>query len=70
MHEYVASAPVTTLLEPPVPVVHVMQVPCVQGIKKIVETPGVLSGQVSQISTSLGTAPVRHVNFAEIVGML
>ena len=73
VHEYVAPAPVIeyvapapALLEPSVPVTHVMQVPYVQVIEKIVETPDILLGQGSQTSTSLGTAPVRQVELAEV----
>ena len=65
MNEHVAPAlDLASLLEPPVPdvpVVQVVQVPHVQEI---------LSGQDSQTSESLGTAPVRHVNFAEIVDVM
>ena len=46
--EYVAPAPVTTLLEPPVPVVQVVQVRHVQIIEKTVETPVTHFGQGSQ----------------------
>ena len=35
--EYVAPSPVTTFLEPPVPFAHVVLVPQVQVIEKIVE---------------------------------
>ena len=41
-----------------------------QIIEKVVRTPEILSGQDTQNSESLGTAAVRHVNFAEIVGVM
>ena len=37
--EYVAPAPVATLLEPPVPSVHVVQVPRVHVVQNVIETP-------------------------------
>ena len=46
---------ITLLLEP------------VQFIENIVETPEIHSVQGAKASRSFGTAPVRHVNFAEIV---
>ena len=41
-----------------------------QIIEKIVEILEVLTDQGTQTSESLGTAPVRHVRFAEIVEMV
>ena len=41
-----------------------------QIMEKIVRTPEILSGQDILTSESLGTAPVRHVNFAEIVEVM
>ena len=64
--EYVAPAPVTTLLEPPVPVVQVVQVPHVRIIEKTVEALVTHFGQGSQTPEILGTAPVRPEKHAEI----
>ena len=74
MNERVAPAlDLASLLEPlvpDVPVVQVVQVLHMQIIEKIVRTPETLSGQDTKTSESLGTAPVRHVNFAEIVEVM
>ena len=68
MNERVAPAlDLASLLEPPVPDVPVVQVVQVLHAAGIVR---ILSGQDSQTSESLGTAPVRHVNFAEIVDVM
>ena len=68
--EYVAPAPVATLLEPPVPVVHIVQAPQVQVVQNTIETPqlqiieksfefpATCSAQSAFYSVSLGTAPV------------
>ena len=74
MNEHVAPAlDLPSLLEPPVPdvpIVQAVQVPHMQIIEKIVRTQEILSGQDTKTSESLGTAPVRHVNFAEIVEVM
>ena len=61
-HEFVSSpASVITLLEPPVPVVHVVQVPQVQIIEKTVEFPVVQSAQSTRTPENLATVPVREM---------
>ena len=56
--EYVAPTPVITLLEPPVPVVHVVQVPQVQIIEKTLEFLVVQTAQWTRTPESLETVPV------------
>ena len=80
--EFVAPAPVTTLLEPPVPVGHIVQVPQVQVVQKttetpqlqiiakFVETPEIRSVQGPQTSVSLGHAPIRPMKDADIVDVV
>ena len=79
VNEYVAPTPVTTLLEPPVPVVHVVQVPQVQVVQNTIETPQLQiieksvefrtnrSALSARTSVSLGTAPVSPMKPAEII---
>ena len=80
VNEYVASAHVSEYVAPSLvtehetpavlaPVVQIVQFPQVQDpqskiCEKNVETVAFLSGQDTQASVSLGTAPVCHVNFA------
>ena len=68
MIEHVAPTLVLSdFLEPPVPVVQVVQVPQVQFIDKTVEAHVSLSGQGTQTSRSLAPAPVRFMKPAEDV---
>ena len=53
------------LLEPPVSVVHVVQVPQVQIMEKTVEIPEIQTNQDTRTSKSLGAAHVRRVDFAD-----
>ena len=72
--EYVTPAPVTTLLEPPVPAVYTVQVcheaPQSQTVEKIVEIPEIRKFKGTRASEILGTAPGRHVAFSEMVEMM
>ena len=55
------------LQEPPVLIVQVVQVPQVQLIEQVVEILEIQPDQGTQTSTSLGSALVRQVTFAETV---
>ena len=59
--EHVAPAPETALLEPPVPVVHVVQVPQVQIIEKTVQFPVVQTSQSTRTRGSLETVLVYEM---------
>ena len=67
--EYMATVPVISLLEPPVPLVHVL-VPQVQIIEKTVEFLVVQTAQSTRTSESSETVPVcemKHVVTVEMV---
>ena len=51
------------------PVVQVVQVPQVQMIENMAETPDILSGQDAKTSESLEIAPAQHANFAETLDL-
>ena len=71
---HVAPAPAITdfasLLEPPVPVVQVVQVPQVQIIERIVKTPDIRSVERSQTLGSLRLATICQMKLAETMELV
>ena len=65
--EFVTRPAAADFVEPPMRVVQIVQVPQVQTIDEIVGIPELLTVQGTQTSVSLGAAPARHVDFAEMV---
>ena len=71
MIEFVAPTPVATLLEPPVPSVHVVQVPHVHVVQNTIETPqlqileksGGFPANRSDVTLSAPALVIEHVTF-------